>query len=158
MGARLLKRWLVLPLKNQKAIQNRLDIVEYLVNHKEEKSAIEKNIKLIGDLERLISKVALLKVNPREVVQLKNSLKAIIPIKEQCLHSGNEGLKKIADQLNPCLSIIEKIENEVTGRSTSSDSKGKCNKARGFSRPGRTSEKLLFREKITYCKFNRKKS
>ncbi len=113
MGARLLKRWLVLPLKNQKAIQNRLDIVEYLINQKEEKSAIEKNIKLIGDLERLISKVALLKVNPREVVQLKNSLKAIIPIKEHCFNSRNEGLKLIADQLNPCFSIIEKIENEL---------------------------------------------
>jgi DNA mismatch repair protein MutS len=113
MGSRLLKRWLVLPLKNQKAIQNRIEIVEYLVNNKEEKSAIEKNIKVIGDMERLISKVALLKVNPREVVQLKTALKAIIPIKELCLQSGNEGLKKISDQLNPCSLIIEKIENEV---------------------------------------------
>jgi len=113
MGARLLKRWLVLPLKNQIAIQNRLNIVEHFVNNTEEKSGVEKHIKLIGDLERLISKVALLKVNPREVIQLKNSLKAIVPIKEQCNHSGNDGLKKIADQLNPCLSIIEKIENEI---------------------------------------------
>ena len=113
MGARLLKRWLVLPLKNKRAIQNRLDIVEYFVMHKEEKSAIEKNIKIIGDLERLISKVALLKVNPREVVQIKNALKAIVPIKEHCLHAANEGLVKIADQLNPCTAIVEKIETEV---------------------------------------------
>ena len=82
MGARLLKRWLVLPLKNIKPIQERLDMVEYFISNSEEKSSIEKGVKLIGDLERLISKVALLRVNPREVVQMKNSLKAIIHIKE----------------------------------------------------------------------------
>ncbi len=113
MGARLLKRWLVLPLKNIKPIQDRLDIVEYFLAQNEEKSTIEKGVKQIGDMERLISKVALLRVNPREVVQLKNSLKAIIQIKEHCLKSGNQGLVKIAEQLNPCLSIIDKIEKEI---------------------------------------------
>jgi len=114
MGARLLKRWLVLPLKNLKPIQDRLDIVEYFVNEKEEKSSIEKYIKQIGDLERLISKVALLRVNPKEVLQLKKSLQAIIPIKEHCSSSAHEGLISIAEQLNPCNWIIEKIENEIT--------------------------------------------
>lgn len=114
MGARLLKRWLVLPLKNLKPIQNRLDIVEYFVKEEEEKSLIEKHIKQIGDLERLISKAALLRVNPREVAQLKNSLKAIIPIKEHCLKSGNNGLITIGEQLNPCFSIIEKIDTEIS--------------------------------------------
>jgi DNA mismatch repair protein MutS len=113
MGARLLKRWLVLPLKNLKPIQDRLEIVDYFVKEKEEKSTLEKHIKQIGDLERLISKVAILKVNPREIIQLKNSLKAIIPIKEHCAKSNNKGLVSIAEQLNPCHSIIEKIENEI---------------------------------------------
>jgi DNA mismatch repair protein MutS len=113
MGSRLLKRWLVLPLKSKKAIENRLEIVDYLIKNQEQKSHIEKNIKLIGDLERLISKVALLRVNPREVVQIKNALKALIVIKEQCSQSTGEGLRKIAEQLNPCLSIIEKIEKEI---------------------------------------------
>jgi DNA mismatch repair protein MutS len=113
MGARLLKRWMVLPLKNIKPIQERLDIVEYFIAQSEVKSSIEKNVKQIGDLERLISKVALLRVNPREVVQLKNSLKAIIHIKEDCLKSANTSLIKIGEQLNPCLSIIEKIDKEL---------------------------------------------
>lgn len=113
MGARLMKRWLVLPLKNIKPINDRLNIVENFVNNSNQKSEIEKNIKQIGDIERLISKAALLRVNPREVVQLKNSLKAIIPIKNICNESGQSNLIKIAEQLNPCYSIIEKIENEI---------------------------------------------
>ncbi len=113
MGGRLLKRWISLPLKNLAAIQERLSIVEYLVNNQEEKSVIDKYVKQIGDLERLISKASLQRINPREVLQLKNSLKAIIPIKEHCNKSKNEGLMRIAEQLNPCLSAIEKIENGI---------------------------------------------
>ncbi len=113
MGARLMRRWLSLPLKNIQPIQDRLDVVDYYVNNAETKEGIEKQIKQIGDLERLISKVALLRVNPREVVQLKNSLNAIVPIKEFCEASGEPNLKKLAEQLNPCLSITERIENEL---------------------------------------------
>ncbi|MFN8254974.1 MAG: DNA mismatch repair protein MutS [Bacteroidales bacterium] len=113
MGSRLLKRWLVLPLKNKKPISERIDIVEFFLLNPERKSAIEKNIRLIGDLERLISKVALLRVNPREIVQLKHSLQAIALIREDCLKSGNEGLEKTGDQLNPCLSVVEKINHVI---------------------------------------------
>ncbi len=113
MGGRLLKRWISLPLKNLKPIQNRLSIVDYFVNNQEEKSIIDKYVKQIGDLERLISKASLQRINPREVVQLKNSLKAIIPIKEHCNKSKNEGLISIAEQLNPCNTIIKKIEKEI---------------------------------------------
>jgi len=113
MGARLLKRWLVLPLKNISPINDRLNIVENFVGNQEQKSEIEKNIKQIGDIERLISKAALQRVNPREVVQLKNSLKAIIPIKKICSESNQNNLIKIAEQLNPCFSMIERIEKEI---------------------------------------------
>ncbi len=113
MGARLMRRWLSLPLKNIQPINDRLDVVEYYVNNPETKSAIEKQVKQIGDLERLISKVALLRVTPREVVQLKNSLNAIIPIKEFCSTSSEANLIKLAEQLNPCTTIKERIENEL---------------------------------------------
>ncbi len=113
MGARLMRRWLSLPLKNIQPIQDRLEVVDFYVNNSETKSGIEKQIKQIGDLERLISKVALLRVNPREVVQLKNSLNAIIPVKELCAQSKEPNLIKLAEQLNPCLSITERIENEI---------------------------------------------
>lgn len=114
MGGRLLKRWVSLPLKNLKPINNRLEVVEYYVNNNDEKSVIEKYIKQIGDLERLISKASIQRINPREVLQLKNSLKAIIPIKERCSKSENEGLVSIAEQLNPCSTLIEKIEKELS--------------------------------------------
>ncbi len=113
MGARLMKRWLSLPLKNIQPIQDRLNMVEFFVNNQEIKSSIEKQIKQIGDLERLISKVALLRVNPREVVQLKNAFNAIIPIKEICLAADEANLRKLAEQLNPCLTIKERIDREI---------------------------------------------
>ncbi|MEN8120663.1 MAG: DNA mismatch repair protein MutS [Bacteroidota bacterium] len=113
MGARLMRRWLSLPLKNIQPINDRLNVVDYYVNNPETKSAIEKQIKQIGDLERLISKVALLRVTPREVVQLKNSLNAIIPIKEFCTTSNEANLIKLAEQLNPCTTIKDRIENEI---------------------------------------------
>ncbi len=113
MGARLMKRWLSLPLKNIQPINDRLNMVEFFVQNQETKSAIEKQIKQIGDLERLISKVALLRVNPREVKQLKNAFNAIIPIKEYCLAADEPNLRKLAEQLNPCLTIKERIEREI---------------------------------------------
>jgi len=113
MGARLMKRWMSLPLKNIQPINDRLNMVEYFVNNQETKSSIEKQIKQIGDLERLISKVALLRVNPREVMQLKNAFNAIIPIRELGLAADEPNLRKLAEQLNPCLTIKERIEREL---------------------------------------------
>ena len=113
MGARLLKRWVALPLKDEKPIKERHDVVDFLLNDLDFKDLLAEHIKEIGDLERIISKVATGRVNPREVVQLKHALTAIEPIKNACLKSGNEALKKIGDQLNPCLNIRDRIEKEL---------------------------------------------
>jgi DNA mismatch repair protein MutS len=113
MGSRLLKRWVAFPLKDVKPINERLSVVEHLFRDQELKSLLHSQIALIGDLERIISKVAVGRISPREVVQLKVALKAIEPIKEACAESGNETLIKIADQLNVCHVIADKIEREV---------------------------------------------
>ncbi len=113
MGARLLKRWIVFPLKDVKPIEQRQTVVEYFFKDKELRSLLQEEITLIGDLERIISKVAVGRINPREVVQLKVALNAIEPIKEACMASGNTTLKKIADQINPCAGIRQKIDNEI---------------------------------------------
>src|SRR6185312_5196455 len=113
MGARLLRRWIVMPLKELKPINDRLNVVEYLIQHEELREELKHHISHIGDLERLISKIGLQRANPREVVQLKRALKAIESIKQQCMVSGNDPLKAIGEQLNPCASISEKIEREL---------------------------------------------
>lgn len=113
MGARLLKRWVALPLKDEKPIKERHDVVDFLLKDVDFKDLLAEHIKEIGDLERIISKVATSRVNPREVVQLKHALTAIEPIKNACLNSGNDALKKIGDQLNPCLNIRDRIEKEL---------------------------------------------
>ncbi|MFC2096582.1 DNA mismatch repair protein MutS, partial [Bacteroidota bacterium] len=113
MGARLLKRWVALPLKDENPIKERHDVVEFLLKDVDFKDLLAERIKEIGDLERIISKVATGRVNPREVVQLKNALTAIEPIKNACLNSGNEALNKIGDQLNPCLNIRDRIGKEI---------------------------------------------
>lgn len=113
MGARLLKRWVAFPLKDVKPIEERLSVVEYFFKNPELRKLLEQNIALIGDLERIISKVAVGRINPREVVQLKVALKAIEPIKEACSNSDNITLKKIADQLNACALISDKIALEI---------------------------------------------
>ncbi|MFH1319294.1 MAG: DNA mismatch repair protein MutS [Bacteroidota bacterium] len=113
MGARLLKRWLALPLKNKQPIEERLDIVEYLIENSEFSENLKHNINQIHDLERLISKVAVIRISPREVVQLMRALKAIEPIKSACEKSENKHFSKIAEQLNPCASISERIEKEI---------------------------------------------
>jgi DNA mismatch repair protein MutS len=113
MGSRLLKRWMAFPLKNVKSINERLDVVEYFFKHPELKEALAQNIALIGDLERLVSKIAVGRINPREVVQLKTALKAIEPIKQLCTHTENITLRTIADQMNACSVISEKIEREI---------------------------------------------
>ncbi len=114
MGGRLLKRWLALPLKDIQPINNRLNVVEHFLSNQATKESIETYIKQIGDLERIISKVALQRISPRGVVQLKNALNAIVPIKQSCIDSGEASLKKIAEQLNPCNTIKERIEKDFT--------------------------------------------
>ena len=113
MGARMLKRWIVFPLKDVKPINQRLDVVEYFFRQPEFKDFIEEQLHLIGDLERIISKAAVNRISPREVVQLKIALQAIEPIKEACTKADNESLRRIGEQLNLCLSIREKIAKEI---------------------------------------------
>ena len=113
MGGRMLKRWVAFPLKDVKPIEERLSVVEYFFRDTELKHMLEQQIALIGDLERIISKVAVGRINPREVVQLKVALQAIEPIKNACAEVENVTLRKIADQLNPCKVISEKIEAEL---------------------------------------------
>lgn len=113
MGARLMKKWVVLPLKNQTAIEARLDMVDWFIKNNEQASEIEMHIRQIGDLERLISKVPMGKINPREVVQLKRALEAIVPTKALLEKSENAFLQKIGDNLNPCKSIKEQIAKEL---------------------------------------------
>ena len=113
MGSRLLKRWIVLPLKDIQQINERLDAVEFLIKDTEIHHNINHHIKQIGDLERLISKVPMGKINPREVIQLKRALVALQPIKEHCLSTNNNGLKKIGEQIQLCQLIKDKIEHSL---------------------------------------------
>jgi DNA mismatch repair protein MutS len=113
MGGRLLKRWISLPLKDIQPVNERLDVVQFLVENSAVNEEISSLIRQVGDLERLISKVALGRINPREVVQLKRGLKAIGPIREICNNSGCIALVQMAEQLNPCRTIAEKIEKEL---------------------------------------------
>lgn len=113
MGARLLKRWIVFPLKDVKPINERLDVVEYFFREPDFKDFIEEKLHLIGDLERIVSKAAVGRISPREVVQLKVALHAIEPIKNACLNADNESLRKIGEQLNLCASIRDKIAKEI---------------------------------------------
>ena len=113
MGARLLKRWMVFPLKDVKPINGRLDVVEYFFRKPEFKGVIEEQLHLIGDLERIISKVAVGRVSPREVVALKVALQAIEPIKEACMDADNASLNHIGGQLDICRSIRDRSEREI---------------------------------------------
>lgn len=113
MGARMMRRWVALPLKNVTAIHRRLDVVNEFIEHDELNDQIDHELHKIADLERIISKVAVGRINPREVVQLKDALEAIEPIIAYCKASNNETLKSYADQLNPCTSIKERIANEI---------------------------------------------
>ncbi|MEY8686028.1 DNA mismatch repair protein MutS [Bacteroides sp. AN502(2024)] len=113
MGARLLKRWMVFPLKDKKPIDERLNVVEYFFRQPDFKGLIEEQLHLIGDLERIISKVAVGRVSPREVVQLKVALQAIEPIKLACLQADNASLNQIGEQLNLCVTIRDRIAKEI---------------------------------------------
>ncbi|MEM6698027.1 MAG: DNA mismatch repair protein MutS, partial [Bacteroidota bacterium] len=113
MGSRTLKRWLMLPLKSVKEISQRHDAVEYFLHNVEIGDAVRTQLEQIGDIERLISKVSVGRINPREVLQLGRALGAIVPIKEYLDKSNNTTLLHISEQLNPCASLIERIDKEV---------------------------------------------
>jgi DNA mismatch repair protein MutS len=113
MGARLLKRWIVFPLKDIQKINERLDTVEYLVKETDLRTKIAQHIKQCGDIERLVSKIPMKKINPREVLQLARGLKQVDAVKQLCLASSNEYLKRLGDALNPCPYIADKIFKEI---------------------------------------------
>lgn len=113
MGARLLKRWMVFPLKDVQPVNERLDVVEYFFRQPAFREVIEEQLHLIGDLERIISKVAAGRVSPREVVALKVALQAIEPIKQACMDADNASLNRIGEQLNICRSIRDRIDREI---------------------------------------------
>ncbi|PWK20960.1 DNA mismatch repair protein MutS [Xanthomarina spongicola] len=147
MGGRLLKRWLALPLKDIKKIKQRHEVVDFLSKNKQVLQKIQNHIKHIGDLERLISKVATGKVNPREVIQLKNSLEAIVPIKALASNCDNESLKIIGDTLQSCQILREKIKetlnedapvNVLKGFTIAEGFSSELDELRGLSLSGKT--------------------
>ncbi len=125
MGGRMLKRWLALPLKNIEKIKRRHKVISHLTAEEELHQKLQHHIKMMGDLERLISKVATGKINPKEVVQLKNSLEAIVPIKEMTAQSKNDALQLISDQLHACDLLRSKIKETLTEEAPVLISKGK---------------------------------
>ena len=124
MGARLLRRWVLFPLKDSKAINARLDVVEYFFRHPDEREDIKSALEQIGDLERLISKVAVGRITPREVVQLRNALTAVEPIKALCCNADLDALRAIGEQLNPCALIRDRIAREVVDDAPSALNRG----------------------------------
>ncbi|WP_294066238.1 DNA mismatch repair protein MutS, partial [Proteiniphilum sp. UBA1028] len=113
MGSRLLRRWIVFPLKDTKPVEDRLNVVEDFFREPELKSLLEQQLSLIGDLERIISKAAVGRITPREVVQLKVALTAIEPIREAFMASENHSLREMGEKLNPCPDIRDRIEREI---------------------------------------------
>ncbi len=113
MGARLMRRWMVFPLKDVRPVNDRLDVVEYFFRQPDFKELIEEQLHRIGDLERILSKVAVGRVNPREMVALKVALQAVEPIKQACMEADNASLNRIGEQLNICQSIRDRIEKEI---------------------------------------------
>lgn len=113
MGSRLLRRWMVFPLKDVRPINERLDIVDYFFKKPDFRACVDDEFHRMGDLERIISKVAVGRVSPREVVQLKNALTAIRPVKMACLSAGNEALKRVGEQLSLCESLRDRIGKEI---------------------------------------------
>ena len=134
MGGRLLRRWLVFPLKEVKPINDRLDIVDYFFREPEFRQCVDDQLHRIGDLERIISKVAVGRVTPREVVQLKIALQAIEPIKTACLFAKNDSLKRVGERLSLCESVRDRIEHEITNDPPQLVAKG------GFIRDGVNAE------------------
>jgi DNA mismatch repair protein MutS len=146
MGGRLLKRWLSLPLKDIQPVNERLDIVQYFVENAIVKDDIAGLIRQVGDLERLISKVAVNRINPREVVQLKRALKAIEPLRELCNKSGCHPLVTLAEQLNPCKTIAERIDKELNNDPPVQISRGNAI-AEGISEELDDLRKILYKGK-----------
>ena len=156
MGGRLLKRWLALPLKNVNKIRDRHEVVQFLLNNNTILQKIQHQIKQVGDIERLISKVATGKVNPREVIHLKNSLEAIVPVKSMASNCDNEALKIIGDSLQSCNILREKIKetlnedapvNILKGSTISSDFSSELKELRGLAFSGKDYlDKMLQRE------------
>ena len=146
MGGRLLKRWLALPLVNIDKINQRHEVVQYLLDDSKILNKIQQHIKKIGDLERLISKVATAKISPREVVQLKNALEAIVPIKALTLHTENKALQQIGEALDLCEELRERIKatlnedapvNILKGNTISSDFSAELKELRDLSTKGK---------------------
>ena len=113
MGARLLRRWLLFPLKDPAAINRRLDVVEYFFKSPERRDTLRTSLEKVGDMERLVSKAATERISPREMVQLGQALRAIVPIRELCLSTGEPAITAIGEQLSPCASLRDRIEREV---------------------------------------------
>lgn len=124
MGSRMLRRWLLFPLKEKQAICERQEVVDYFFRHPELKELLDRQLEQIGDLERIISKVAVGRVSPREVVQLKVALRALEPIKQACLESGEPSLIRIGQQLDTCDRISDRIDREITNDPPSLVNKG----------------------------------
>ena len=124
MGARLLKRWLALPLKDVLLIRERHNMVEFIHDHEVFKDLLSDRVKQIGDLERIISKVAVGRIMPRELVQLKNALDALVPLKEHCDETGEESLQRLAAQLDPCTDVRDRIEREIEDEPSAMLNKG----------------------------------
>ena len=132
MGSRLLKRWITLPLKDKKPIEDRFRVVEFFVENKEKIEPLQKLIKSTGDLERLISKVAIGKINPREVLQIREALKSVEQIRKEYEKVDNESVRKLVEQLNPCLAIRDQIESTLKEDAPVAVNKGNVI-AEGFS-------------------------
>jgi DNA mismatch repair protein MutS len=113
MGARLMRRWLLFPLTDVKAINARLDVVEGFMRYPDERTLLKEGLELVGDMERIVSKVAVGRVSPRELVQLRDALRAVAPIKEMCINSATTALRSIGEQLNPCEGIRDRIAREI---------------------------------------------
>ena len=113
MGGRMLRRWVVFPLKDVKPINERLDVVEYFFRAPTMRAVVHENMQRMGDLERIISRIAVGRVSPREVVQLKIALQAIEPLKTSCLAADNEALRRVGEMLNVCATLRDRIEREV---------------------------------------------
>lgn len=124
MGARMLRRWLLFPLKDVAAINARLDVVEYFFRHPDDREEAKTALEQIGDMERLISKVAVGRVTPRELVQLRRALDAVVPIKQLCEQADDASLRAIGEQLNPCASIRDRLERELVDDAPSALNRG----------------------------------
>jgi len=156
MGGRLLKRWLALPLKNAEKIKSRHEVVQFLLDENTLLQKIQHQIKQIGDIERLISKVAIAKVSPREVIQLKNALEAIVPIKSLAANCKNDALKQIGNGLQSCEALREKIKetlnedapvNILKGNTISSEFSSELKELRDLAFSGKDYlDKMLKRE------------